>query len=89
MKQEIPTDSPGYRLAIDFQAITQLFYTADEQGRNALFEHETLASPRTIGLIGVSPTNFSRSFLGAEEGGMANATRPKNRVVKPQLETSQ
>ncbi|HSL40479.1 MAG TPA: acetate--CoA ligase family protein, partial [Desulforhopalus sp.] len=41
MKQEIPRDSPGYGLAIDFEAITQLFNTADEQGRNALFEHET------------------------------------------------
>ncbi len=48
-----------------------------------------LLHPRTIGLIGVSPTNSLKSFLGAEEGGMAKAIRTKNRVVKPQLETSQ
>ncbi|RPJ12809.1 MAG: hypothetical protein EHM37_08420 [Deltaproteobacteria bacterium] len=65
MKQEIPTDSPGYRLAIDFQAITQLFYTADKQGRNALFEHETLASPSD----NWSHRRFSDQFLEILFGG--------------------
>lgn len=32
-----------YQLSIDFEAITQLFELAEEQGRNALFEHETYA----------------------------------------------
>jgi acyl-CoA synthetase (NDP forming) len=41
MSQEIGADSPAYGLSIDFEAITQLFSEADEQGRNALFEHET------------------------------------------------
>ena len=41
MSQKIGTDSSEYGLEIDFEAITQLFNTADEQGRNALFEHET------------------------------------------------
>ena len=41
MASEILTDSSAYGLSIDFEGITQLFNTADEQGRNALFEHET------------------------------------------------
>jgi len=41
MAPAIMTTSPPYRLSIDFEAITQLFNGADEQGRNALFEHET------------------------------------------------
>jgi acyl-CoA synthetase (NDP forming) len=41
MSQKIGTDSSEYGLEIDFEAITQLFNTADEQGRTALFEHET------------------------------------------------
>ena len=49
MSQEIGTDSSAYALAIDFQAITQLFHTADEQGRDALFEHETYELLRNSG----------------------------------------
>ncbi len=33
--------SMSYPLSIDFAAITQLFFVAEEQGRESLFEHET------------------------------------------------
>lgn len=41
MASEKRAQSLPYQLSIDFDAITELFRGADEQGRDALFEHET------------------------------------------------
>lgn len=41
MTSKRTASSMSYNLSIDYEAITQLFFVAQEQGRDALFEHET------------------------------------------------
>ena len=41
--------SAAFNLNIDFQKITELFYQAEEQGRDFLFEHESYALLRYSG----------------------------------------
>lgn len=58
MISEKTVDSVSCRLTIDFVAITQLFRSAEEQGRNALFEHETYDLLSKSGAETPPRTNF-------------------------------
>lgn len=69
----------SYQLSIDFEAITQLFNDAAEQGRNTLFEHETYELLRKSGAE--TPPRTNVLVKGSRPSDEELMTMPGEKVV--------
>ncbi|MGD9216960.1 MAG: CoA-binding protein, partial [Desulfobacteraceae bacterium] len=73
-----PTDA-SVDLSIDFDAITQLFKLADEQGRDYLFEYETYALLQRSGAE--TPPRTHLLAKGSRPSDEQLAAMPGDKVV--------